>query len=106
MLIEKENPPSCRVMQTKIGNSTSSTVSSHSCRDGNGNVTLFIDSVTRNALNFDYVCKYDHGLNYYIYNSLINRSWCKIVELNNEHKEMIKSTMNNSITTKIIPVAI
>ena len=73
ILIEKEGPPSYRVRQTKIGASTSSTVSSHSHRDGNGNVTLLIDSVTKNVLNFDYVCKHDHELNDYISNGLLSR---------------------------------
>ena len=87
--IEKEGPPSHRVMQTKIGASTSSTVSSHSHRDGNGNVTLLIDSVSKNTLNFDYVCKHDHELNDCISNTLLSRSWHKTVETNNEHKEAI-----------------
>ena len=104
--IEKEGPPSYRVMQTKIGASTSSTVSSHSYRDRNGNITLLIDSATKNILNFDYVCKYDHELNDYISNALLSRSWYKIVESRNESKEIIKSAMDNLIRTKIIPATI
>ena len=104
--IKKEGPPSYRVMQTKIGASTLSTVSSHSYRDGNRNITLLIDSTTKNILNFDYVCKYDHKLNDYISNALLSRSWYKIVESKNESKEIIKSAMDNLIRTKIIPITI
>ena len=105
ILIEKGSTSSCRVMQTKIGNSTSSTASSHSRRGGNGSATLSIDSVTKNTLNFDCVCECDHELNDCVSNSVLSRSWCKRVESKNESKEIIKSAMDNSTRTKIMTVA-
>ena len=89
-------------MKTKIGASTSSTFSSNSCRDGNGNVTLSDDSTTKNVLNFDYVYEHNHELNDYVSNRLISRSCNKIVEVKHDQKEIIKSAMNNLIAWKII----
>ena len=63
-------PSSHRLMQ-KIGNSNSRNISSHSNRDGNGNFTLLIDSVTKNVLNFDDVSKHYHELNEYISNRIM-----------------------------------
>ena len=106
ILIEKEGPPSHRVMQTKICALTSSIALSHSCRDSNGNVTLLIDSVTKDTLIFDYVCKYDHELNDCICNSVLSRLWCKIAESKNEYKENAIAAMDNLTRTNAIPVAL
>ena len=102
----KEGLLSCRAIRTKIGASISSTVLSHSSRDGDGKFILLIDSVTTNVLSLDHVCRCDHEFNDYISKRLISRSWYKVVESNNEGKEMIKSAMDNLIRTKIIHVAI
>ena len=69
-------------------------------------MTLLIDGVTKNILNFDYICKYDHKLNNYISNSFLSRSRYKLVELKNESKEIIKSAIDNLIRTKIISITI
>ena len=58
--IETDSPPGRSTLQTKIVVLTSSEVSEHSYRDGNGNVALIIDSMTKNVMNFDHACEFDH----------------------------------------------
>ena len=74
LVIVKDRPPAQNIFQTKISTSTLSTVWAHSHRDMHGNVTLMMDSIIKNVMNFNYTCKFDHETLDYGSNDWANRS--------------------------------